>query len=366
MKRTKIIEELVKNINLENINYKIIKNNILTLHKIYIQLNKHWKKYNSVKLILKNKEFAKINNIITHSILSEYETFCKQLENIINIIHIHDSNFDFYYVNLGNYENDIETLNNLFNQTICLAKFANTYNTEINYMVIWIPININRDFIFEHVNAETINISTANFNAFTASGVTFGNNPRISIVSRYEEISKLLLHELIHGFNLDGSNFHSHNKNLIKEHKNIKNPENYDYDYSIYESYTELLSTYFSVIFRNIDIGEKFIMERLETEILIELLYSYNTIATIIKLNNYKKYSEFCSAKKFNGNICIYEYYFLKCLMYNNYVLLLCNSPEEYCDNYKKIININTNDGLLEDVFNNSVKQTNFRYSFYD
>ena len=182
-----------------------------------------------------------------------------------------------------------------------------------------------------------------------------------------------MIHELIHNFNLDGSGFHNHNHSLIADYKNIKNPrtalpnDNYDYSYSIYESYTELLSSYISMIFRNINLDNKQdLIKRFESEILLELIYSYNTIANLIKLNEYRSYDDFESEKKFRGNICVYEYYYLKGLMYNNYKLLLCKTKEDFINNYSKIININKNDPLLKDIFNNMVTHTNFKYTFYD
>jgi len=69
---------------------------------------------------------------------------------------------------------------------------------------------------------------------------------------------------------------------------------NYDYPYSIYESYTELLSSYLSIIFRNILLdSKKDLINRYKTEIIMEILYSYHTISNLIKLNNYRSYEDF-------------------------------------------------------------------------
>ena len=38
----------------------------------------------------------------------------------------------------------------------------------------------------------------------------------------------------------------------------------------------------------------------------------------------------------------------------------------DFLDNYNIIININKNDTLLKDIFNNMQPQTNFKYNFYD
>lgn len=372
--RIDIITKLVKSINLANINYPLIKSNSNKLYKIHSNLKPFWneKKHTSRQLDKDNDIYKKIYKLTSTSLIADYPYVQNELKKTNNIIKLSDSNINFYYLNFGEYEQDINLINNLFNQSLCLAKYCRLYGKS-DIVIIWIPIKSNRDFSFDVINEENLRSSIDNFNGFTASGVTYGLNPRITIVSRYEEIAKLLIHELIHNFNLDGSGFHNHNHSLIANYKNIKNPrttlpiDNYDYSYSIYESYTELLSSYISMIFRNINLDNKQdLINRFESEILLELIYSYNTIANLIKLNEYRSYDDFESEKKFRGDICVYEYYYLKGLMYNNYKLKLSSSKEDFQNNYSKIININKNDPLLKDIFNNMVPQTNFKYTFYD
>lgn len=372
--RINIINRLVNSINLKNINFDLINTNSNNLYKIYKKIKPYWNdtlyEYNILNKDTDN--YNKIFRITKTSLIGEYDFVQNELKKTRNIIHLNDSNLDFYYFNLGKYENDKTLINTLFNQSVCLSKFSNLYNKH-NIIIIWIPIEINRDFNFASINPENLEKSIQNFNAFTASGVTFGGTPRYTIISRYEEISKLLLHELIHNYNLDGSGFHEHNHDLIKTYKNIKNPKtelsisNYDYSYSIYESYTELLSSYLSMIFRNINLEvKKDLLKRYQIEILMELLYSYNTISNLIKLNEYENFDDFEKNKKFKGDICVYEYYYLKGLLYNNYELFICSNENDFLENYNKIININKDDSLLKDIFENMVKHTNFKYNFYD
>jgi hypothetical protein len=372
--RINIINKLVNSINLKNINFNLININSNNLYKIYKKIKPLWNDtiYDHQILNKDTMDYNHIYKIATTSLIAEYYYVQKELKRTINIIHLNDSNLDFYYINLGNYKDDKILINTLFNQSVCLSKFSKLYNMH-NIIIIWIPINTNRDFTFNTINPKNLEKSIENFNAFTASGVTFGDSPRITLITRYEEISKLLLHELIHNYNLDGSSFHEHNHDLIKKYKNIKNPKtnfninNYDYSYSMYESYTELLSSYLSMIFRNINLDFKEdLIKRYQTEIIMELLYSYNTISNLIKLNEYKNYEEFCNEKKFKGDICIYEYYYLKGLMYNNYELFICSNKIDFLENYNKIININKDDSLLKDVYNNMIIHLNFKYNFYD
>jgi hypothetical protein len=369
-----IITKLINSVNLRNLNLNLINKNCNYLYELQKNIKIHWNNKKGEHKFLESNEdnYKKIFKITKNSLLGDYPFVINELKKTNKIVYLKESTIDFYYFDLGNYEKDIELIDKLFNQSVCLAKFKDLYNKK-DILIIWIPVNKKRDFHFSHINDETILKSIANFNAFTASGVTFGNIPKITLISRYEEISKLLLHELIHNYNLDGSMYHDHNHEIIKNYKNIKNPTtkldvyNYDYPYSIYESYTELLSSYLSIIFRNILLdSKKDLIERYKTEIIMEILYSYHTISNLIKLNNYKNYDEFLKEKKFKGDICVYEYYYLKGLLYNNYKLELCDNIEHFQKNYEKIININKEDLLLEDIFKNSVKQTNLSYIFFD
>jgi hypothetical protein len=100
------------------------------------------------------------------------------------------------------------------------------------------------------------------------------------------------------------------------------------------------------------------------TKIIIEILYSYNTISNIIKLNNFTDYESFIKNKSFCGDICFYEYYFLKALLYNNLILEKPVNKNDFLIYYSKIIKIN-DDNLLKEVFNKSIKQNNFSYIFF-
>ena len=243
-------------------------------------------------------------------------------------------------------------------------------NDTVSRIIIWIPIDSNRDFEHNTINDKNLKKSSEEYKGFTVSGVTFGSNPRYTIVTRYEEVEKLLLHELIHNFYLDGSNFHSNLKNIIKDYTKTKNNtqsqiKNYNYEYSIYESYTELLGTYLYLLFDNIELSESQIQNKLMGQICSEILYSYNTIANLAKLNNLNTWEQFINSQSFLGNICIYEYYYLKGLMYNNFLLLLPSNQDQFIKMYKEIINLirnSSDDKLLKNIFDCSIPQSNFKY----
>ncbi|AYV79944.1 MAG: hypothetical protein Gaeavirus2_26 [Gaeavirus sp.] len=365
MNNSNIIERLYKNIDLSKINYKIIKHNANYLYNVFTEIQKLWDDVSYDQVVINKKEFNKIIKIANTSFLNQYDKVLEYIKNVTQIIKVTDSNITFYYFDAGSYSKDIDQINYLFNMTVTTAKYFKVRDTE-NIIILWLPIDINRDFVYDVIDNDTLKKSEHEYTAFTSSGVTFGLNPRYTIITRYEEIHKLLLHELIHNFYIDGS-CHTDFDDVLTKYKNSKSTHNHHYQYSMYESYTELLATYITIIFRNINLtSQQEIIDKIETEIIMELLYSYNTICNLIKKNGFKTFNEFMKTREFKGDICIYEYYYLKGLMYNNYELTICNDKICHRNNYLNIIDENINDNLLEDIYNHSINQTNFRYNFYN
>jgi hypothetical protein len=378
MEKVNIIKNLIKSIDLSNINYRLIKQNSKYIYNLFTKIKSFWSDYKISPILhtpLTKSEYEQILKIISQSMFADNLKFSQILPTIKNFVKVSKNNVTFVYANLGNYSNDIEKINQLFSQSECLSNFTHSIlpNNSHEILIIWIPIDSPRDFTFKEITKDNLKKSVDNFKAFTASGVTFNDNPRISIITRYEEISKLLIHELIHNLYLDGSNYHNHFTSIINTYKEIKNPisnkypkeTNYDYPFSIYESYTELLSSYLSMGFRNInETNKKKFIHRIKTEIIMELLYSFNTIGNLIKLNKLH-YKNFIQSPKFQGDICFYEYYFIKAIAYNNFPFTLSVSKKDFDQTYKKIIGLDINDLLLKNICANTVHQTNFKYTFY-
>jgi hypothetical protein len=382
--KIEIIQTLLDKINTSFINLKIIKKNIKFLINEYQDIKKFYLHFINFKLqiidIPKNSElYNKTLSTIKNSYLNSFNYINNKIKDIISIKLIKYNNLSFYYTQLENQslDNDLLIFKNLFIEAFTLINHYK--NDKKNIIVIWIPIKKDRDYNYSLINKENINSSVNNFNAFTASGVTFGHNPRISILTRYEEINKLMYHELIHNFGIDGSNYHNELKKegILERYIKIKTNNSYNYEYSLYESYTELISSYLNIIFitikQNIDssnfsnslsINDDNLKYILMAKIVIEILYSYNTLSNIIKLNNFKDYESFKQNKSFCGNICFYEYYFLKALLYNNLILEKPADKNDFLRYYSKIIKIN-DDNLLKEVFNKSIKQNNFSYIFF-
>jgi len=375
------LKKLILKIDMNNINIKLIKSNVNYLIDIYKIIKNIWISIdNNFKNRIINKEdnneYYIIQKIITNSILNKYEAFNIFIKDNKEIISYEYKNIKLYYFynNYIDYQKDIINIIKMLKITFCIQELY-CKNDEKERIIIWIPICKNRDFKYDEINNKNINESQNNFNAFTASGLTFGDDPRITIISRYEEKDKLLIHELIHNYGIDGSQYHDKLKNTIIEYEKIKNNKsnnsnknykNYSYEYSIYESYTELTSTYLMLLFNNIEmnIDVDKLKDKLISNIIIELIYSYNTIVNLAKLNKYNTWDEFIKSEIFRGNICVYEYYYIKGILYNNFKFILCKGYKNFIKLYNDIIKItlNTkNELLLIDVFKNSIKQYNFK-----
>ena len=355
------------------INNDIIRKNSKILADKYLEIESIWESLKEIdirieKLEDSNKEYESILKITRESYLSKFRYYKNFLIDIKEIVSLSYKNINFYYINKDDkYRKDKEIIIRLFKETIILSEL---FNNNQKIVIIWVPIKKERKYDFSSIN--NLEKSIENYEAFTASGVTFGENPRYTIISRYEEIDKLLLHELIHNLYIDGSKYHDHIcEEVKKDYEKIKSKGNYDYEFAIYESYTELFSSYLNLIFRNLwnnfDYkNKKELEDKIFNQIIIELLYSYNLICNLININGYKSFDDFIKKTIFKGDICFYEYYFLKALLYNNYILGNNNSIKNTLDNYKNIINVTKNDKLLEEIYKNFINNNSYSYVYHN
>lgn len=370
-------------IDLKKINLKLIKINISKLINVYKKLKIIFTQINTslIKYVVINKsnsEYDEIIDIINKNFLSSNSQINKIISKS-NYIHLLSfSNIYFYWIssdgerNINSHEYLMGL--NMFKIALTINEYKFDNNDKITRIIIWIPINKKRDFVYNKITKTNLKKSQEDFSGFVASGVTFGSNQKITIITRYEEVEKLLIHELIHNYNIDGSAFHSHKQmeKILIEYTNIKNDKNYHYEYSIYESYTELLSTYFYLLFENIKkkMEDKDLKNKLLGQILVEIIYSYNVVSNLIDINEYSNYNEFREKKIFLGNICKYEYYYIKALMYNNFILKFGNNLNEFIEIYTDIINmikkINFNDDpLMASIYTNHIKHYNYKYQIH-
>jgi hypothetical protein len=399
MVENNILDELkyiVKNANLEFLNIDLIKTNVNLLYEIYIKIKNEYEQISKLTFSIETIKIEDINNhknsllykkIINHlNIMNFSKNIKKNILNKIKSISKLKYNdlflFWFTFDDTKDISGDNEIAINLFKIFISLNKFYKPTNNFDNRIVIWIPIDAQRDFDFDQINSSTLESSKKKYGAFVASGVTFNKNnflswentngkitnSKITIISRYEEIEKLLIHELIHNFNIDGSAYFDDLNHIISKYNTIKPSNNYNYPYSIFESYTELSSTYFYLIYKNINTNNNDIKNKIFGQILVEIIYSYNIISNLIKLNGYSTYQEFEKNRNFKGTICFYEYYYVKALLYNNFIYKLGYNLSDFVKIYDDINNIikknnKQDDKLMEEIYNCSNKNfTNFKY----
>ena len=380
------IEILIKTLDLRKINLELVRTNSKKLVKIWKELETIWNEINmnQIQYDVYDDNNSKYNEIINLS----QDTYLLSNSNITNIIteskYIHCLSYsNIYFFWLSKFENkDLKNQDyllslNMFKISLCLNRYKFNLIDQIPRYIIWIPINKKRDFKYNKISKTNLKKTQKDFEAFVASGVTFGSNPKITIITRYEEVEKLLIHELIHNYNIDGSGFHNKLNNILNKYKLVKNKtnsknKNYHYEYSIYESYTELLSTYFYLLFKNLsdNISSSEIKTKLLGQIIVELLYSYNLICNLASLNGYKSYNKFKDNLVFEGNICGYEYYFIKGLMYNNYEIYIGNSINDFKNIYRQIIVMIekiklSDDILLCELYEKQKKQKNFKYQIH-
>lgn len=385
------LKYIVQNINLKFLNIDIIKINVNYLYKIYLELKKEYDKISKLNFYIQTTEIENINNssnlliykkiIVQLDLMNFSKNIKKEILTGIKFINkLEYENLYFFWFQFNDDKNNTKIAKKLFKIFISLNKLYKPTNKYDNRIVIWIPIDTKRDFDSNQINLSTLENSKKKYGAFVASGITYdrtdffshdekNTNSKITIISRYEEIEKLLIHELIHNFNIDGSSYFDDLSSVISKYNLIKPSNNYNYPYSIFESYTELSSTYFYLFYKNIDMNNNDnIKNKLFGQILVEIIYSYNVVVNLIRLNGYKNYEEFKSNINFKGTICFYEYYYVKALLYNNFIYKLGYNLLDFISIYQDInciINKNNkhNDKLMEEIYNYSNKNfTNFKY----
>lgn len=390
---------IVKKLDLTKINMKIINSNIDTLVEIYLKIRNILKNFSSDKVryliyMESDSEYSNITSILNNSFIGANKQIINVVSNSPSVHCLKYEKISLYWFDSSdelnphskNYEYGIRMLKIIWAISILYnISFIDDANKN-ERIFIWVPIEKKRNYNLEKISKSGLKKSSDEFEAFVASGLTFSINQnkystRITIITRYEEVEKLLIHELIHNFGIDGCGFHSELKPIISKYTKIKNPnlnsnkKNFNYEYSIYESYTELLSTYYYLIFSNAEnnISDNEIRDKLLGQILIELIYSYNTICNLVRMNGYSDWKDFVQMQIFDGNICMYEYYYLKGLMYNNFEIKFNAKLEKkyFIDVYldiicmcKKLIAKN-DDKLLKQIFDIFCEQKNFKYQLH-
>lgn len=348
-----IIKNLTKNFDYDNINLDILNHNCEILVDYYNRLKRIYEM--PIDYIITECDPRSIKKVVMKTFLYNNNVVANYINDVNICIKLKFNNVEFYYVGVNNYESDLKLIFKLFKITVIMVIFS---NCKENIKVIWVPVKRKRNFNFDNIDETSLNRVQEEFQAFSASGLSFNH---ISIITRYEEIEKLLLHELIHNLNLDGSEYHSYFKDIIKDY-NTHN--NYKYEYSIYESYTELLSSYLNILFRLMEEDPKNLMDRIKACVIIEYIYSCNVVSNLLLINNYSSYQDFIDNGCYlYGNISLYEYYYLKTIMYNNFKLLNLVSKNDFRKNLTNILRMDKIDRNID--LSRNIKDYNFRYVYF-
>ena len=175
------------------------------------------------------------------------------------------------------------------------------------------------------------------------------------IIWRYEEIFKVIIHELVHYLNLDMINYQDKFKQMYKEinlKATIVNPN---------EAYTELLALLFLSLwnFYITNTGYK-IDEFVNTWLTIELGWSYHQIAKVLKyFKCYSKYEDLYTSKcEFRQNSNVLSYFIMKTYFLQNINKILSNfSFDNLYMNRKSSDYIFSNTNLKDPIFKNNINR---------
>jgi len=283
--------------NLIKIPKKIVKN----LDKIYKETNK-----SEIELITntsnvlndteKNTLYELINN---YSYSDKFKNKIKLLKRINTIQY----NFKNTNVNLYLYNNRLSK--KLINEILDLINFSITLFNNVHK-----PKENIKIYFFQINEKKTINIKKNNQligdNINTGYTQSFSDmNEDYIVIYRMEELKKVLIHELIHLYNLHG--FMSPSNIEINNFIKSTNPR-----FSIFEAYTETLAvliyTYYYSKKNNEDF-ERLINEQLNFSFLQSAKILYNQ--KIFNINNLGK-------KRINETTNATSYFILKCAILNN------------------------------------------------
>ena len=310
-------------------------------------LNKIYKNFNKNKNNIENYNEIKLENF-DYDFLLDYNYSKKILNNLKKLKKLKKIQYKFnnvnvelyfYYNNISNSFNNklIKEIVNLINFNIIL--FNSIHNNPRKNIKIYFPITNFKKTIDINKNNQLVadNINTGYTRFFS------NDYDNYIVIYRYEEIKKVLIHELIHLYNFhlryDVSNFKINN--LIKNNNN---------NFSIYETYTEVYATiiytfYYSKL-NNLDFNELFNKQILFSNLqAAKVLYSQN-IYNLFNTQN-------IIINEDTNAIC---YYILKSCMLNNLnkFKILFNKNNGFLLNTKQ--RVNQFEDILIKSFNKNFK----------
>jgi len=251
-------------------------------------------------------------------------------------------------------------------------KLSNKLLKHIYIISLWI-YNLNPiykiKFIFfdtpleKKLNQESNILSSQHVN----SGASLSEN--YLMIWRREEITKVLIHELVHYLNIDLKYDININKIMKKNIGILK------YPILINESITEILTQFLHSIY--ISIYQKgSLLDNVKTIYNYEQIFSWYQFSKIMNFFNINKFDQELINQQFNQSSNVFAYYILKSILTINFPQIILNINTKECNIYncptiKKYINNNLSNlstKLLNKVINhlklndNSLKMTVFNF----
>ena len=282
----KFLLEKIINAHSKTMYYKEIETNINYIRDVFLNFSKDMNN-------TKKSKFA--NDILKMSYVHTFKL--KIINDVIVVNFISDKN--------NNNKNLIFSILHAIN-TFCLA-FPSNYDN----LYIYISLDNNKRLLDYPDNLTTIEEKLDYLNkhslALNVSGMTNSHN-KIIILTKIEEIIKLLFHELVHFARLDNFGSHSINFNF-----SISN------NITIQEAYAEFMSIILSTAYESIYISTYLnynIYDIYNILLYLEKTYSIYLSTNLLKFYNYNKYNfmDFFENKgrKMFSHIHIWEYVIIR------------------------------------------------------
>ena len=265
------------------------------------------------------------------------------LNNIDRLLYIKTDIFTLklYYEN-NIYNDKIKDIYNKINIIIKLMKNIKKNNRYLNIFIILSPIKKN---IYDNNKI----LSPYNVNSGLSS-----INKDILCIWRYEDLFKVLIHELIHYYDLD----------IKKDNKidNILNISLGNNNYPIYinEAITELLAIFYHSIFITYYIDYSNLLKSFKTLLLYEIMFSWLQLYKISKHYNISSFNNFFNNNLFNQTSNVFSYYIIKCFytidIINNIYAINYNCSINKCNHIIKLTkNIDNNPDNFIQLYNNFI-----------
>jgi len=194
------------------------------------------------------------------------------------------------------------------------------------------------------------------------------------VLWREEELNKVLLHELIHTFNLDKILYETNNlKNYIYNTINVSRKTEINPNEAYTESLAILLNTIFNIIDKNNtnNISKKDLYRKYIKQIKTEIQFSINQASKILLYNGYSNINELIKSRnsknnniyKWKQNTNVLSYYILKiAILYNlkQFIIYLKHTNNLYINNsnnFIKILDESLNNKAFIKKINDNIKK---------